>query len=81
MSWTTAESTFAEYQYGESEYPEAELGESTPEVATETDTENVFFGEDENILALLSKTPSLLDDPYIPGVSTTRRPWEHLIYA
>ncbi|MBI4900954.1 MAG: hypothetical protein HY829_10810 [Actinobacteria bacterium] len=45
------------------------------------DTENVFLGEDENIVALLSRAPNLLDDPFITGLPTGRRPWEHLIYA
>jgi hypothetical protein len=46
-----------------------------------TDTENVFLGEDENIVALLSRPPALLDDPFLPALPNTRMPWEHLIYA
>jgi len=46
-----------------------------------TDTENVFLGEDENIVALLSRPPAAIDDPFIAGLTNTRRPWEHLIYA
>jgi hypothetical protein len=45
------------------------------------DTENVLLGEDENIVALLQRPPGLLGDPFIPGLTTTRKPWEHLIYA
>lgn len=46
-----------------------------------TDTENVFLGEDENIVALLSRPAVLLDESFIPGLTNARKPWEHLIYA
>ncbi|MFZ0530165.1 MAG: hypothetical protein WAL91_06480, partial [Propionicimonas sp.] len=45
-----------------------------------TESENIFLGDDQDIVPLLARDPDLLEDPLLP-VSSQRRPWEHLIYA